>query len=84
MSHEREQAAEILEDLMQVCRKHKCILLPGNGVFYLARPAKELNAMEAQIALKTGQRQQAVAIATIREINPGMSEWQPVEPEVTQ
>lgn len=79
-----EQAAEILEDLMAVCRKHKCVLLPGNGVFYLARIPKELTAAEAQVAIMTGQKHKAIGIATIREINPGMSEWAPaIEEEVS-
>ncbi len=79
----REQAAEILEDLMAVCRKHKCVLLPGNGVFYLARIPKELTAAEAQVAIMTGQKQKAIAIATIQEINPGMAQWAPaIEEEV--
>jgi hypothetical protein len=79
MSHERERATEILEDFMAVCRKHKCVLLPGNGVFYLAHIAKEPTPAEAQLMLMSGRKVQAVAIATIREINPGMSEWAPVE-----
>ena len=78
MSHERERAAEILEDFMAVCRKHKCVLLPGNGVFYLAHIAKEPTASVAAVLLRTGMRAPAVAIAAIREINPGMSEWVPV------
>ena len=73
MKHAREQAAEILEDFMAVCRKHKCVLLPGNGVFYLARISKELTAAEAQVALMAGRRIEAEAIAQIHEINPGMA-----------
>jgi hypothetical protein len=82
-SKKNEQAAEFLNEAILLCGKHKCVLLPGNGVFYLARIPKELTAAEAQIAIMTGQKQKAIGIATIREINPGMAEWAPtIEEEV--
>ena len=64
--HVPEFAEEVLQDLRRVCAKHKCMLTPGHGVFYLAR-------------ILTHMPPQATAIAAILQINPGMVEWAPAD-----
>lgn len=72
--HDPDRAEDIIRELIEVCRKRGCVLLPGNGVFYLARMEGDLqSAILAQRMV--GARPKAQAIAQIREINPTCAEW---------
>lgn len=81
-----ERAEDIIHELLQLCIKHKVVLLAGNGVFYLARVVGDVPNRAAASLAMVGVKPQARAIAQIREINPTMAEWMPNEEEtkVTQ
>lgn len=64
--HDPERTGDIMEELMQFCKKRRCVFKAGNGVFYLAKIVSDFPA-------------EATAIAQVREINPGLAEWSVVE-----
>ncbi len=64
--HDPERAEDILQEILAICLKRKCILKAGNGVFYLAK-------------IVSAYPPQATAIAQIQEINPRVALWQPVD-----
>ena len=77
--HDPDRAEDIVRELMEVCRKRKCVLLAGNGVFYLARV--DVEEAKQHMAAAFGTKMPVAPIAQIREINPGVAEWMPTETE---
>ena len=74
ITNDPDRAEDILRELMEICRKRKCVLQAGHGVFYLARMGDApIEVIKAGALL--GVQPEAKAIAQIREINPTMAEW---------
>lgn len=59
---DNDRARDILQEIIALCARRQCVLIAGNGVFYLAKVASKFPP-------------QAVAIAQILQVSELMAEW---------
>ena len=63
---DNERARDILSEIIALCARRSCVLIAGNGVFYLAKVTSMIPP-------------EAVAIAQVRQVSELMAEWQDAE-----
>jgi hypothetical protein len=82
-AHDPERAADVLQELRLVMRKHNCVLMIHQGRMILAKIPKAPTTSDiVQHALMGGQPQ-AVAIAEVEQINPANVVWANLQVPIT-
>jgi len=82
--HDPERAADILNDFVALCRKHKCVILNSKGQTILAKMSGEIPTLaEVEKMRIMGTRPACTALAVVEEINPTCVVWANVQGPIT-